>query len=465
MSNFVNRHKELEFLKSEYNANRSSLVIVYGRRRVGKTALIAKFLESHPDSLYFLATEESEVQNLNAFKAEVAEFTGNELLRNASVDWLSVFKFLNDYPTKTKKIIVIDEFQYIGKSNPAFPSIMQKVWDTMLQKANVMLILCGSLISLMKSQTLDYSSPLYGRRTGQIRLRQIPFRYYHEFFEGRSDDELIPFYAVTGGVPKYIESFLGYNDIYQGIEGKILDADSFLYEEPYFLLQKEVTEIGSYFSLLKTIALGKRKLSEIASYLGLKQTNLPKYLKVLMDLDLIEREVPVTETFPEKSKNGLYRLTDNFLAFWFRFIYPNRPFIEKGESSYVLSEIKKGLIQNHVSYVYEDVCREKVWEFSFAQAWPFPIVKVGRYWGPLCGETDIVALDDSGHNLVVGECKYSSSPKGIDVLRNLQAKGEALARHMGAENIEYILFSKAGFTEDLLNEAKENQTIKLVSKL
>lgn len=462
MVGLVNRDNELRFLENEYQANRSSFIVVYGKPRVGKTALIAKFLESHPDSLYFSATEESEVQNLNAFKAQAAKLTGISLMNS---DWPAIFQTLIDFPSKAKKIVVIDDFPNLAKSNPAFPSILQKLWDIRLERSNVMLILSGSPIPLMRKLALDYSSPLYGRRTGQIRLRQIPFRHYHEFFDGRTNDDLLPFYAVTGGVPKYIESFLCYNDIYQAIENKILDTDSFLYEEPYFLLQKEVTEIGSYFSLLKTIALGKRKLSEIASYFGLKQTNLPKYLKVLMDLDLIEREVPVTETFPEKSKNGLYRLTDNFLAFWFRFIYPNRPFIEKGESSYVLSEIKKGFIQNHVSYIYEDVCREKAWELSFAHAWPFPIVKVGRYWGPLCGETDIVALDDSGQNLVVGECKYSSSPKGIDVLRALQEKGEALRRYTGASNVDYILFSKSGFTVELAKEANDNPTIKLIERL
>ena len=179
MQKFVNRAKELEALEKQYAADRSALVIVYGRRRVGKTALITEFLKRHSNSLYFLATEESEMQNLNYFKVQVAEFTGNELLKSAAVDWLTVFKTLIGYKTETKKIIVLDEFQYIGQSNAAFPSIMQKVWDTVLKDANVMLILCGSLVSLMKSQTLDYSSPLYGRRTGQIKLKQIPFSHYH----------------------------------------------------------------------------------------------------------------------------------------------------------------------------------------------------------------------------------------------------------------------------------------------
>ena len=465
MQKFVNRAKELEALEKQYAANQSSLVIVYGRRRVGKTALITEFLKSHSNSLYFLATEESEMQNLNYFKVQVAEFTSNELLKSAAVDWLTVFKTLIDYKTETKKIIVLDEFQYIGQSNSAFPSVMQKVWDTLLKDANVMLILCGSLVSLMKSQTLDYSSPLYGRRTGQIKLKQIPFCHYHEFFEGRENNELLPFYAVTGGVPKYIETFCGYTDIYEAIEQNVLNSQSFLYEEPYFLLQKEVSEIGSYFSLIKAIAMGNRKLSDIATNLGLKQTGLTKYLKVLMDLDLIEREVPVTETAPEKSKSGLYRIADNFIAFWFKFVYPYRAYLEKGETAFVLSQIKKGFAQNYAAFVYEDVCREKMWELSAADTWDFHFDKVGRYWGAKAGEIDIVGIDTASGDLVLGECKYTIAPKGLSVLHALQEKAETMLKLTQTKNVQYILFSTAGFTQGLTDETKKDVNIKLIEKL
>ena len=465
MQEFINRTKELESLEKQYNSNQSSLVVVYGRRRVGKTALITKFLENHKNSLYFLATEESETQNLNYFKIQVAEFTGNELLKSAAVDWYTVFKTLVEYKTETKKIIVLDEFQYIGKSNAAFPSIMQKVWDTLLKNANIMLILCGSLVSLMKSQTLDYSSPLYGRRTGQIKLKQIPFCYYHDFFKGRSNNDLLPFYAVTGGIPKYIEAFRGYTDIYEAIEQNVLNSQSFLYEEPYFLLQKEVSEIGSYFSLIKTIAMGNRKLSSISTNLGLKQTGLTKYLKVLIDLDLIEREVPITENAPEKSKSGLYRIKDNFIAFWFMFVYPYQAYLEKNETSFVLLEIKKRFIQNYVSFVYEDVCREKMWELSATNTWDFHFTKVGRYWGNKSGEIDIVAIDTIGGNLVLGECKYTTSPKGLSILHSLEEKAEAILKLTKTNNVHYILFSTAGFTNELIDEAKRNKNIKLIHSL
>ena len=464
MQKFVNRAKELESLEKQYATDQSSLVIVYGRRRVGKTALITEFLKRHSNSLYFLATEESEMQNLNYFKVQVAEFTGNELLKSAAVDWLTVFKTLIDYKTETKKVIVLDEFQYIGQSNSAFPSIMQKVWDTVLKDANVMLILCGSLVSLMRSQTLDYSSPLYGRRTGQIKLKQIPFSHYREFFEGRTNNDLLPFYAVTGGVPKYIETFRSYTDIYEAIEENVLNSQSFLYEEPFFLLQKEVSEIGSYFSLIKAIAAGNRKLADIAANLGLKQTGLTKYLKVLTDLDLIEREVPVTETAPEKSKSGLYRLTDNFIAFWFKFVYPYRAYLEKGETKFVLSQIKKGFVQNYASFVFEDVCREKMWELSAADTWDFHFDKVGRYWGAKAGKIDIVALDSTGEDLVLGECKYTSSPKGLSVLHALQEKADIMLKLTNAKRVQYLIFGTSGFTQGLTEKAQEGN-VRLIEQL
>ena len=247
MEVFVDRKNEIETLEKQYKTKGASLVIVYGRRRVGKTSLINEFLKRHEDCLYFLATEESETQNLNEFKKVVAEFTQNSLLSSADVDWMEVFRQFTLRPTQSKKIIVIDEFQYIGQSNKAFPSVVQKIWDTLLKDSNIMLILSGSLISLMKSQTLDYSSPLYGRRTAQIKLKQIPFRYYREFYPDLSEEKLLPFYAVTGGIPKYIETFQGQTDVYDAIAENVLNPQSFLYEEPYFLLQKEVSEIGSYF--------------------------------------------------------------------------------------------------------------------------------------------------------------------------------------------------------------------------
>lgn len=207
MQRFIDREDEIRTLENEYARKGSALVILYGRRRVGKTTLISEFIKDKP-ALFFLASEESEAQNRSEFKDRAAEFINNDLLRDAKVSsWDTIFKTIMQTDFEAKPVIVIDEFQYIGKSNPAFPSVFQRIWEEQLKDKPVMVILCGSLISMMESQTLSYNSPLYGRRTAQMKLKQIPFRYYRQFFPDKSENELVEMYAVTGGVPKYIESF------------------------------------------------------------------------------------------------------------------------------------------------------------------------------------------------------------------------------------------------------------------
>lgn len=315
-----------------------------------------------------------------------------------------------------------------------------------------MVILCGSLISMMESQTLAYDSPLYGRRTAQIRLQQIPFGYYHEFFPGKSRRELIEMYAVTGGVPKYIELFSESKDIYTAIQKSILNRSGYLYGEPYFLLQQEVSEVGSYFSIIKAIAAGNTKLSAIAAVLETKATNLSKYLKTLIDLDILEREVPVTEENPEKSKKGLYKIKDNYLRFWFAFVYPNMSFIESGQSRIVMNKIRKSLVKNHTAFVYEDVCKQRMWDLNGEGVWPFYFSELGRYWDANT-EIDIVALDPEDSNIVLGECKYWQEPVGVSVLRDLEDKAKSVPWKRNARKEWYVLFSASGFTEELQQEA------------
>lgn len=458
MSKFIDREQEMETLVEEYNREGSSLIIMYGRRRVGKTTLISEFIKGK-NALFFLASQESEAQNRNLFKEKAAEFINSDLLRNATVsDWDTIFKAIIETKFETKPIIVIDEFQYIGKSNSAFPSIMQRIWDGLLKDKSVMLILCGSLITMMKEQTLEYSSPLYGRRTAQIKLKQIPFSYYENFFPNKESKELIEMYSVTGGVPKYIESLREEKDIYSAIKKYVLNPSSYLYDEPHFLLQQEVTEIGSYFSLIKTIAAGNSKLSAIATALELPQTRLTKYLKTLIDLDILEREVPITEENPDKSKKGLYRIKDNFIKFWFAFIYPNLSFLESGNTEIVMKKIEKGFVSGQVSFVYEDVCRQKMWKMNADEVWPFTFSKIGRYWDNNT-EIDIAALDPEGKNLILGECKYWKEPVGINIFADLEEKAKKVAWNKNNRKTWYILFSTGGFTTELKELAKSRNDI------
>lgn len=448
MTKFIDREKEMATLIEEYNKDGSSLVVMYGRRRVGKTTLIREFIKDK-NALFFLASQESESQNRNLFKDKAAEFINSNLLQNATIsDWDTIFRAIIETDFDEKPIIVIDEFQYIGKSNNAFPSIMQRIWDGLLKDKSVMLILCGSLITMMEEQALSYSSPLYGRRTSQIRLKQIPFSYYKDFFPGKGIRELIEMYSVTGGVPKYIESFRSESNIYTAIEKCILNPSGYLYDEPNFLLQQEVTEIGSYFSLIRAIAAGNSKLSAIATALELPQTRLTKYLKTLIDLDILSREVPITEETPEKSKKGLYRIKDNYIRFWFAFIYPNMSFLESGNSQIVMKKIEKGFISGQVSFVYEDVCRQKMWQMNADEVWNFTFSKLGRYWDSNT-EIDIAAIDPDGKNLILGECKYWKDPVGVNVLKELEEKAKKVSWNKPDRKTWYVLFSINGFTDEL----------------
>ena len=458
MEKFVDREEEMMTLQSEYERPGSSLVILYGRRRVGKTALISEFIKGK-NALFFLASEESEAQNRTAFKEKAADFTGNELLRQFDAkSWDILFQTIMQTPFQEKPIIVIDEFQYIGKSNPAFPSIFQRIWEEQLKDRSVMVILCGSLISMMESQTLSYSSPLYGRRTAQIRLKQIPFRYYHEFFPDKSPRELVEYYSVTGGVPKYIELFSESDDIYHAIQKNILNRSGYLYDEPHFLLQQEVSEIGNYFSVIRAIAAGNSKLSAISTVLEVKSTSLTKYLKTLIDLDILEREVPVTEENPEKSKKGLYKIKNNYLRFWFAFIYPNMSFIESGNSAIVLDKIRKSMVSGHTAFVYEDVCREQMWKLNANGAWPFHFSKLGRWWDSR-NEIDIAAIDPDGSNLILGECKFWQEPVGSNILYALEQKAAAVEWRKDRRHTWLILFSAAGFTDELKEIAKSRSDL------
>jgi AAA+ ATPase superfamily predicted ATPase len=339
-------------------------------------------------------------------------------------------------------------------ADSAFPSIMQRIWDLYMEKSNIMLILCGSLITMMEAQTMYYSAPLYGRRTGQIKLKQIPFRFYQEFFPEKNRKELVEYYAVTGGVPRYIEIFRDSPDIFSGIASHIIAEDSFLHEEPINLLQREVSVIGSYLTLLTVIAQGSHKLSAIAAQMETKQTSLSPYLKTLCDLDIVEREVPVTEKNPQTSKMGLYHIKDNFICFWFKFIFPALSDIGGLETDEAMKKIRENFIDNHAAFVYEDVCRQMLIENKqlLKNKWDFNLQRAGRWWNKN-QEIDIIGLDADNNSVVMCECKFHKQPIGLGILYELIEKSKQVQWGGPERKTYYILFSINGFDKNLRDEA------------
>lgn len=413
--------------------------------------------------MYFLATEEMENGNRKRFANTLSEFTNQGFLKNAVFsDWEDLFKIFVGYQPDTKKVLVIDEFQYLVNVNSAFTSVFQRMWDEILKNQNVMVILCGSLISMMTTHVLSYSSPLYGRRTAQIRLSPLKFSEVLRDHSEHTFEQLVEVYSVTGGVPKYYEFFNNQLPLMENIEREVLQKDGFLYEEPMFLLEKEVKELVSYFTIMKNIALGNHKLSQLAGVLELPSNGLSPYLKTLMDLDLVEKRIPVTEKQPEKSRKGLYFVKDHFIEFWFRFVYAYKGELELENTEYVLGKIQKSFIENHVSFVYEAICRDLFSVLCKNGKIDFTPSKIGSYWGANI-EVDVVSLDEEHKRAFLGECKYYTQPVDVDVLFDLKRKAEKIVELSGYEKLVGV-FSKSGFTKRLLALAEESEHIILVNK-
>nr|WP_314656537.1 ATP-binding protein [uncultured Fusobacterium sp.] len=447
--NFINREKELESLNKEYK-KKNSFVVLYGRRRVGKTTLIKEFIKDKK-VFYFFADKQNENLQIERFKNQISERFKNEFLKKIEIkEWDTLFDYLLTKTQNEKFVLVIDEFQYLCMINKNFSSIFQRIYDKKLKDKNIMIILCGSLISMIYSETLAYESPLYGRRTAQIKLQPIKFKYYNKFFKNKSIQDLIELYSITGGIPKYILSLDRDKSALYNIENNILDKNNYLYSEPKFLLQEEVNDLSRYFSILNAISIGHTKMSAISSYLQINAGGLSPYISKLIDLDILEKEVPITENI-ENTKKVLYKIKDNYLKFCFSYVYPYQSYLEIENLTYIKNKIENEF-DLYVSKIYEDLARESIWENA-----PFPLLKVGRWWDKEI-EIGIIGLGEN-NKIVFGECKYSKKLIGLNILNELKEKSKKVIWNNDKREEYYILFSKSGFSEDLIELAKNTNNI------
>lgn len=449
---FVNRQKELKILNDRYAKNKSEMIIIYGRRRVGKTELIRQFINDKPH-LYYMADMRTNEEQLEIVSNLLAEHFNDKILHEQSLkSWDLVVTYIETKLDVNKKLIfVIDEFPYLVNASPSLPSVLQKHWDTTLKKKNIFIILCGSSMSFMEKEVLSYKSPLYGRRTGQIEVE--PFNYFQasEMLVGIKEDKKLEFYGVFGGIPAYLELIDKSKSLWQNIEEQIFQSDKLLYNEVNFLLMQELRTPKNYFAILRAIALGRTKINDIVQFTGLERGVVGKYLDNLIELKIVERKIPITEN-PLKSRKGIYTISDNYFRFWFRYIYPRLTYIEEGRRKFVMDIIKNDFT-SFLSVVYEDVCRDFLRLNSSVV--PFEIESIGAYWEHE-NEIDIVALNKEG-NILLGECKYSNKKVGTDVLENLISKS-SLFKDKG-KYFYYILFSKSGFIENLIEKAKSQKVI------
>lgn len=415
MSIFLNRERELSLLKERLDSGRAEFVVLYGRRRIGKSELIEQFIKSN--GIRLLAREEAKTLQLRIFGQKLGEFFNDDLLKKTEfTGWDGFFEYI--YKKADKRIIIaIDEFPYLVKEDPSLPSILQDYWDNKLKKTKLFLILCGSSISMMESM-MGYKSPLYGRRTGQLLLRHL--RFIHILNYIKDFKKAVEFYAVFGGTPAYIMETDPKKDIFANIETKILREDSFLYRDVEFVLRQELTEPRYYFSILLSISKGNHKIGLIANDTGLSISIVNKYLSILNDLQLVYRTVPVTESY--KSRKGLYFIADNLFDFWFRFVYPDMENIEKGKGSEI-AENMKPFFNQYVARHFETVVMEIFEILNERKQLPLQFGKIGRWWHK-DKEIDIVALNEKKGETLFCECKWSDNVDAHEILEKLKEKAK-----------------------------------------
>lgn len=448
---FINRERELSALKKFWQEKNAQLIVIYGKRRVGKTELIKQFIREKPH-IYFLAQKINEHENLKLLGEAAGEYFDNDILKRKGFEnWKWVFEYLRKN-VKERTVFVIDEFPYLAEANKGISSVFQSGWDEYLKNTPVFLILCGSSISMMEDEVLSYKAPLYGRRTGQIFLKPFPFFEAKKFYPNTSFARCLGLYSIAGGNPSYLKIFNPRLSLETNIKRNILQPEAFLYNEVEFILREELREPRNYFAILKAIALGRNKISEIVNETGLPKGILHKYLFILEDIHIIRKEVPVTEKNPLKSRKGIYKLQDQFFKFWFKYILPNKGNIEEGRVDLVLKKIKDdfNLI---VSENYENAAKEVI---NNHKSRFFPINKIGRWWDRN-EEIDIVVLNEEENKILFGEVKWSNKPVGVDIYNSLKRKSLKVELHKDRRNEYFCLFSKSGFTESMLKAAEKEK--------
>ncbi|WP_048149576.1 ATP-binding protein [Palaeococcus ferrophilus] len=433
MSRFVNRREELKSLKKHLEGKGFELIVIYGRRRVGKTRLVLEAVKG-TSHVYYLAVEG---ENLRHFR-ETAERTFPEV-RYAREDWEGTLHALKG------KVIVIDEFPNLIKENPGILSLFQRIIDTDLSNSGTKLVLLGSSVSMITEKVLSYKSPLYGRRTGSLKLRPMSFFSLREFFPNAAWKELVEVHGLTDGIPFYINRvrlpFWGW------LEEELSNPVSFFRDEVDFLLRYEFTEVSTYKRILEAIANGKTTPKEIRDFARMRHSDLSPYLRNLMETGFVVREVPITER--ESSKKGRYYLADNFLAFWFRFIYPNLSPIEEG--TFDVETIRRDY-PHYLGPVFEKIAREFLIKLNKREKLPFKFTRIGRWWHKN-EEIDLVALNEREKKALFVEAKWKdlSEREATRILKDVERKAK-LVRLDGWEKYYGLIAKNIEGKEELREE-------------
>lgn len=448
---FYGREKELKKLNTLWKSNSFQMPIIYGRRRVGKTYLINEFCKDK-ETIFFCATQNTAESNLIKLSQAVNTFHNNIQATYDSFEKL--FEAVANLAKDKQLILVIDEYPYLAKSFPAISSILQYFIDHYFKETKLFLILCGSSMSFMEKQVLNYESPLYGRRTAQMKI--LPFDYFSTalMFPNYTLEEKALAYGITGGVPMYASILSKYSSLKEALLNEMFDNDGYLFQEPSTILQMELREPDNYNAIIESIANGASKASDISSKCHIDSNICTKYLSKLIELGILKKEMPVGS---QNKKAVIYQIADPIFRFWYRFVYRNMSSIltQRIEMFYE-SEIEK-YYHEYMGLVFEDMCKDYlVYHSNYVQ---FPLGDIGQWWGVqridgqnIALQIDIVITSVDGKQCVVGECKYTNALVSLDVLEDLIKESEFAYPYT---ELQFYVFSLSGFTKQASEFAKD----------
>lgn len=454
---FIGRDFELNSLNKLYEEDRFQLVVIYGRRRVGKTTLITEFCKDKLN-IFYAAEEYNDKIALENFSDKVLTYFDMKDYVSSFESWEKAFMYLGKQAKNERLVVVIDEFPYIVNSNKSIPSLLQNLIDHYLKDTRLFLIICGSSMSFIEKEVLSYKSPLYGRRTAQFIIEPFDFFDSSKFFPEYDLEDRVKSYGVLGGIPQYLLKFDDSMSIEDNIKDSILSKASYLHEEPKNLLKQELREPALYNSVIEAIATGASKLNEIATKVGENTDKCAKYIKTLLELRILKKEAPVGEE--GISRKSIYRLQDNLFRFWYRFVFHNASLVEQEMIDYIYSSKITGELNSYLGAVFEDICIQFLKRKNKNMELPFVFEKIGRWWGnnpykKREEEIDILAIGKE--NALFGECKWTNEPIDMEVVNSLIEKSTILSYSQK----HYAFFSKYGFTKDVKIFSEGNSSIYL----
>ncbi len=454
---FIGREKELKTLNKLYNSDKFEFAVIYGRRRVGKTALISEFIKDK-NAIFFTCVETNTKQNLDNFSKCIMEYNTGITVDSSFSSFQSALEYVFELASSKRLVLVIDEYPYIARASKSLASTLQLLIDKNMANSKLFLILCGSSMSYMEDHVLAYKAPLYGRRTAQLKIKPFDFFEACRYFTHLSDVDKALAYGIVGGTPQYLMQLDDNLSIEENIKNTHLNPSSSIFEEPNNLLKQEVREPAIYNAVITAIATGCSKMNEISNKIGEDTSVCATYIKNLITLGIVKKESPYGE---KSSRKTLYSIEDNMFRFWYRFVPENASIISRGASDLAYNRIAPEL-SSYMGGVFEDICKQYLWKLLIEGRCAVNFSDISRWWGTnpktrSQEEIDIIGADKD--SALFAECKWTNEKVNLRVLDTLVERSELF----NYKKKYFYLFAKTGFTKACIERAADMDNVTLVT--